>query len=161
MWEPLYDLWSWCFFKFSEWRWSERGEGSMLKRVWWLLIPLILLLARRFYSRNRVRRLKTDGEETSGGEGRAGCDSEFYLVEKRLIESGYTRYPYETLSGWIGRIEDSQPSSVSTVPLRPILALHYRYRFDPMGISGDERAALKSTVHSWLEQAPIQQLEVL
>lgn len=151
MWEPLYDIWSWLIFKFSEWRWQER-EGGITRHVGWLLVPLILLLARRLYSRKRVKPPKKEQEKKSRVEIKPGAHSEFYLIEKRLIEWGYVRYPWETLSSWIRKIEEARPSSVSTGPLHSILALHYRYRFDPEGITIAEKGALESSVQSWLEQ---------
>jgi hypothetical protein len=151
IWEPVYDLISWAMFSISEWRWSER-EGGMTKHVWWLFVLLALILGRRLYSRKRVRRSKEDLRQRVGIESNPGSDSEFYLIEKRLIEWGHVRYSWETLSGWIGRLEKLTASSVSADALRPLLSLHYRYRFDPNGITVAERAALKSGVHSWLEQ---------
>ncbi len=150
-WEPISDLWSWAMFKFSEWRWRER-EGGMAKHILWLLIPLIFELARRFFFKKRVRRLKTGQKKTGRVEVMSGIDSEFYMVEKRLTELGYMRHPWEPLSRWIKRIEEAQPSSVSTESLQSILNLHYRYRFDPMGITPDEKVALESNVLSWLGQ---------
>jgi len=150
--EPLYDLWSWCFFKFSQWRWREGEPGGLTKHMWWLLIPLTFVLLRRFYSRSRVRRVEKESEKKDLIEIQPGADSDFYLVEKRLMEWGYTRYPWETLSDWITRIEKTPSSLISTEQLPPILALHYRYRFDPKGITGDDKKALTSKVHSWLQQ---------
>ena len=148
--EPLYDLWSLVTFKISEWRWRER-KRSLTKHIAWLLIPLILLLGKRLYSRRLIK--PTKGER--GGTGRerikSGMDSEFYLIEKRLIELGYGRYQWETLSSWIKRIKEQFPS-LSTTVMQSILSLHYRYRFDPMGITLDEKLALKSNVQEWLEQ---------
>ena len=65
-----------------------------------------------------------------------GADSEFFLVEKRLRDLGYIRHPWETLSGWIERIEEDPSSSVSSKTLESILSLHYRYRFDPEATVG-------------------------
>ena len=78
-------------------------------------------------------------------------DSEFYLIEKRLIELGYSRHPGETLTEWIGKIE-GESTNASTQHLQSILSLHYRYRFDPNGITSQERAALKSSAQSWLDE---------
>ena len=147
--EPLYDFLSWGMFKFSSWRWSER-EGGISKHMGWLLIPLILLLAKRLQSRNRVKREEKRGEMKGREKLRPGMDSEFYLIEKRLIQLGYPRHPGETLSGWIERIEAKSPYD-STHRLQSILSLHYRYRFDPKGITSEERSALKSFVESWLD----------
>jgi len=149
--EPLYDLWSWSLFKFSQWRWREK-EGGIAKYIWWLLIPLGLLLAWRLYSKSGVRHLKRRQEETGKVEVKPGKNSEFYLIEKRLIESGNERHPWETLSSWIKRIDENQYPPASTETLHDILALHYRYRFDPKGITNAERSALNSKVRSWLAQ---------
>jgi hypothetical protein len=148
--EPLYDLLSWCMFNFSSWRWSER-EGGISKHVGWLLIPLILLLARRVYSRNRVKRREKREEMKGRQKLRPGMDSEFYLIEKKLTELGHVRHPGETLSEWLGRIGGESPAR-STQRLQSILSLHYRYRFDPKGITSEERSTLKSIVESWLER---------
>jgi len=48
------------------------------------------------------------------------------------------------ISSWIERTD--------LASLQPVLALHYRYRFDPHGLNANERSALNSHVQSWLEQ---------
>jgi len=149
--EPLYDLVSWLAFKFSQFRWHER-KGGITKHIGWLLIPLLLLLARRLYSRKRVRHVKEAHTKKSRVAIKPGEDSQFYLIQQRLIDLGYVHYPWEPLSSWIQRIADAQPSPVSTESLHSILALHYRYRFDPEGITHAEKEALTSRVHIWLEQ---------
>jgi hypothetical protein len=148
--EPLYDILSWSMFKFSSWRWSER-EGGISKHMGWLLIPLILLLARRVYSRNWVKRPEKKGEMKGRHTLRPGMDSEFYLIEKKLTDLGYARHPSETLSEWLRRIEGESPTHF-TQRLQSILSLHYRYRFDPKGITSKERSTLKSTVKSWMDE---------
>ncbi|MFC1858755.1 transglutaminase family protein [Thermodesulfobacteriota bacterium] len=149
VWEPLYDMGSWLWVKFSEWRWRE-GEGSRAKHAVWLLIPLALILIRRLYSRDKVKRVIEEKISQTQTRDRAGMDSEFYLIEKTLAESGFTRDRGETLSAWILGIEESRRSSFSGLQMQEILALHYRYRFDPGGVSDTERAELKVKVQSWL-----------
>lgn len=148
--EPLSDLFSWLGFKFSQFRWQER-KGGITKHIGWLLIPLLLLLARRLYARKRVKQPSEAQTEKSRVAIKSGEDSHFYLIQKRLIDLGYVHNPWEPLSSWIQRIEDTQPSSVATEPLHSILALHYRYRFDPEGITQAEKEALYSSVQVWLE----------
>ena len=149
-WGGLPDLWSWCVYTLSKWRWSE-SRGGAARYIVWLLIPLAILLAWRVYHRKRVHLAEKD-QEHSEAEVRCGADSEFYLIAARLGELGFARHPGETLSKLIARIEESQPPAVSTEPLQSILELHYRYRFDPRGISATERSALRSNVESWLEE---------
>jgi len=149
-WGGLPDLWSWCVYTLSKWRWSE-GRGGAARYIVWLLILLVILLTWRVYRKKRVILAEKD-QEHSEAEVRSGADSEFYLIAARLGELGFARHPGETLSNLIARIEESQPPLIAIEPLQSILALHYRYRFDPRGISASERSALRSNVQSWLEE---------
>jgi hypothetical protein len=149
-WGGLPDLWSWCVYTVSKYRWSER-KTEAAKHIVWLLIPLLSVLAWRVHRKKRVSRAEKD-EEQSETEVRSGVDSEFYLIAERLSELGFVRHPGETLSHLLARVEENQPPSISTEPLQSILKLHYRYRFDPGGISQSERSALRSNVNVWLEE---------
>jgi len=139
--EPLRDLWSWGGFLFSRWRWSE-GESRVGEYAAWLLIPLVLLLVWRLYSRRRVGRGARGTSESLTLAPRPGHDSEFYLIERRLDAAGRGRRPSEPALAWIERIHATE--------LRPIVALHYRYRFDPAGLDAPERAALRTSAEAWL-----------
>ncbi len=141
--EPLRDLWSWGEFLFSRWRWSE-GQSGVGEYAAWLLIPLVLLLVWRLYSRRRVGRGARGTPESLTLAPRPGHDSEFYLIERRLDAAGRGRRPSEPASAWIERIHATE--------LRPIVALHYRYRFDPAGLDAPERAALRTSAEAWLHE---------
>lgn len=149
--EPLTDLLSYTLFKFTEWRWSEK-EGGLTKYMGWLLIPLGIFILKRFYSRKRLNKDREKREDKEGKDIREGTDSAFYLIEEKLAQSGYSRRASEALTDWLERIETLNPQSVSFGSLKPILDLHYRYRFDPKGITADEKASLRSDVRLWLEQ---------
>jgi hypothetical protein len=82
----------------------------------------------------------------------AGTDSEFYLIEQALIKAGFDRDRAETLRNWIGRMPDNPPASNLMDDLKSILTLHYRYRFDPRGVSATDKAALKSDTRTWLKE---------
>jgi hypothetical protein len=45
---------------------------------------------------------------------------------------------------------DAPPPGVAVTPLRPLLALHYGYRFDPAGLGGAEREQLGAEAEAWL-----------
>jgi len=139
--EPLRDLWSWGGFLFSRWRWSE-GESGVGDYAAWLLIPLVLLLVWRLYSRRHVRRGNGEIRGSVAAPLRPGHDSEFYLIARRLEAEGRGRRPTEPASAWVDRIQAPE--------LRPIVALHYQYRFDPAGLDASERAALRSSAEGWL-----------
>lgn len=145
-WEPFSDAWSRLWFEFSKWRW---GKGGFKKYIAWLLLPLVLLLAARLFFKKQWRRFRQE-QKKRAARSHPGMDSEFYLVERKLVELGLERNAGETLSAWLDRIESSAPAAPPL--LRRILSLHYRHRFDPEGLSTEERQALKSEVAAWLEQ---------
>jgi len=150
IWESFQSIGSFLTFKFSEWRWQERKKG--LSGYWvWLLIPTMLIIVRRLFVRKWVKQVKTASEERDPAEHKIGIDSKFYEIEKRLIELGFSRYPYETFSTWIRRIGKIESSEVSMDSLHAVLALHYRYRYDPNGITPAEKSTLESGVLLWLE----------
>jgi protein-glutamine gamma-glutamyltransferase len=140
------DLWSWGGYLFARWRWSERDD-RLSGSIGWLLVPLGALLAWRLYSRRRVfgRAAASDARAM-----RTGADSAFYEIELTLTRLAFPRGPAEPLSVWIRRIAAAELPGVDTGRLPPLLALHYRYRFDPAGLRADERAALGARARTWL-----------
>ena len=73
-----------------------------------------------------------------------GAESPFFKIEKTLAEDGFNRMPGEVMKRWLLRI--GRPE------LLPMLAYHNRWRFDPHGISIDERKLLAGQVSEWLHQ---------
>ena len=144
MMEPVHDLWSFVTFLFSRWRWSEDDNG-VGRYAPWLLIPLVLLLVWRLYSRRRVGRAVA-ASKPAPLVARPGQDSEFYLIERRLQTAGLGRRDSEPPSQWIERIQARD--------LNPILNLHNRYRFDPQGLSLSERSTLRAQADAWLREHP-------
>ena len=144
MMEPLQDLWSFAGFLFSRWRWSE-DDNAVGRYAAWLLIPLILLLVWRLYSRRRVGRAAA-ASKPAPAVARPGEDSEFYLIERRLHTAGLGRRDSEPPSQWIERIQARD--------LAPLLNLHNRYRFDPEGLNSHERSALRAQADAWLREHP-------
>ncbi|MBW2193409.1 MAG: transglutaminase domain-containing protein [Deltaproteobacteria bacterium] len=151
LWEPLSDIWSFGAFVFSKWRWKEKTGGAP-KHVFWLFIPIVIIFGRKLYDKKKIKRVATDRMKKIKIEINYGTDSEFYRVEKRLIEKGFVRYPHETFSSWLKRIEEMRSASFSTDDLQNILDLHYQYRFDPDGISSSQKSMLASGVENWLEK---------
>ncbi|HEV8615901.1 MAG TPA: transglutaminase-like domain-containing protein [Methylomirabilota bacterium] len=148
-WEPVTDLWSWAGFLFSRWRWSER-QDRLTGNLGWLLIPLLALLAWRLYARKRVTRAPPTSPLPAAHPNPCGADSEFYLVEQRLAALAFGRAPAEPMSAWLSRIDEARLPSISTADLAPLLALHYRHRFDPEGLTPAERAQLDAGARAWL-----------
>ncbi len=143
------DMLSWSKFIFSQWRWREENEETR-KYIIWLFIPLGCFLIFRLYKQRYVKRGTTEQIEESALRIMPGADSEFYLIEKKIVELTFPRDKGETLLNWLVRIEESKPTSLSTEPLRGIIELHYQYRFDPHGLNPEEKRVLKSMVGSWM-----------
>jgi len=148
-WTLISDLASWGTYLFSRWRWSER-EDRLAGSLGWLLVPLIALLAWRLYRRQRVDRRAARLMSATPSRSHPGQDSAFYLVEQRLAQLSFPRAPGEPLTRWLARIEAARPPAVTTTALSALLALHYRYRFDPKGLDALERSTLDAGAREWL-----------
>ena len=147
--ESLTDLWALAEYLVARWRYGE-PDGGPARWLGWLLVPLGLLLAWRLYRRRRV----DPGPAAAAAPPRApqpGEDSEFYLIERELARAGLGRRPAEAASVWLRRLRDAGAPVAAADALPGILALHYRYRFDPVGLGAGERAALRSRVEAWLD----------
>ena len=73
-----------------------------------------------------------------------GLDSEFYRLEQKLAARGLPRQPGEPLASWLERAVAGSSMTELRAPLRELLHLHYRHRFDPRGLTATEREDLKS-----------------
>jgi transglutaminase-like putative cysteine protease len=144
------DVWSWAGYLFSRWRWSER-EDRVTGSIGWLLVPLTALLAWRLYARRRVATRPT---RPAAAAERRGADSAFYEVERRLARLAFPRGVGEPLSGWLSRVDAARIPRLDTARLPALLALHYRYRFDPAGLAPDDRRALDALAGAWLAEHP-------
>lgn len=147
-WEPVSDFFANLKFQFSKWRWSKTTYTSYLK---WFLIPLVLFLIWRIVSNKRRRQKNALIEGQANEPTWPGMDSELYLLNEKLSSAGLGRFPNELLNEWHKRISPSVPQSKS---LSRIFQIHRRLRFDPNGITPDNRHLLKSEVHLWLDRFP-------
>jgi hypothetical protein len=144
-WEKFSDAWSRVWFEFSKWRW---GKGEWKRYLIWLVIPLIGLTVWRLMTQKQWNRARQPTAGTVDTRTQPGLDSEFYLVERRLVELGFERREGETLASWLARM--GREGGIRASDLNGLVALHYRLRFDPAGLGTVERAALKSGADEWL-----------
>jgi hypothetical protein len=150
LWRPVSDLFAWAGHAFNRWRYGER-RGGVTSWLGWLLIPLTLILVWRLFFRRRQRRADTGRAVAEAVRARVGTDSEFYAVEERLAALGLGRRPAEPPTVWLDRVRDLPPVVQSRAELERLVALHYRYRFDPAGLPPAERARLRAEAQAWLE----------
>jgi hypothetical protein len=152
-WQKIKDFVSGLIFRFAQWR-QKMQTGGYLKYFTLLLLPLFLWPAWRiiakFLKRRKLR--KTAVPEGQKVRPTAGADSAFYRIEQHLNGLGLRRYPWETLSVWLSRIERSARPRVSLDIPRKSLALHYRYRFDPHGLSASEKSRMTAMISAWLAE---------
>lgn len=136
----LSDGWSRLWFEFSKFRW---GQSNVRQYLLWALVPILGLLVYQILFRRRRRRGKRAAKNELGDCVWPGLDSEFYQLEKLLVARGLGRQPDEPLSVWLERAAAEPALAQWREPLRQLLRLHYRYRFDPQGLTESERRELK------------------
>jgi hypothetical protein len=147
----LSDAWSRIGFELShlKYLWSQ---GRLRQYVLWISLPLLaLLLYQIIFRRGRRRRAKKKSDAATLVNW-PGLDSEFYQLETKLAERGVPRGASEPWNEWLARVAAAPGLADLREPLRPLLHLHYRYRFDPDGLSEADRAVLKQEVRACLER---------
>lgn len=147
--EWLSDLSSWLGFQFAKLRW---GQTKLRQYILWALMPVLaLLLFQIIFRRGRKRRTQRKTGTSAAAIFWPGLDSEFYLLERKLAARGVTRQPSEPLSGWLTRALADPALADLRTPLQELLRLHYCHRFDPRGLSGQEREALTREAKTCLD----------
>ena len=138
--QALSDFWSRIRFEFAKLRW---GQTRLRQYILWGLIPVLGLLFYQIIHRVRGKRGRSKRKSSTVNLSWPGLDSEFYQLERKLLQRGVSREPGEPLSTWLPRAV-AEPGLVEIrQPLQQLLVLHYRYRFDPLGLSQSDREALR------------------
>jgi len=131
VWQGFADL-----LRYAGFRWSQRDEFKMADGWYAVLAVLALYLGWSVLRGRRVVREKQSIE--TARRPYPGEDSEFYAVARSLPP----RAPSETHAAWMKRIDARIPYK-SADQIREALRLHQRYRFDPAGLSRNERNRLR------------------
>jgi len=146
----LSDAWSRLAFEFARLRW---GQSRVREYILLGLVPVLALLLYQIVFRRRRRRGTVgDADEFTDWP---GLDSEFYQLEKQLAEHGVPRAESEPLNEWLERVLATPELVELRAPLGELLRLHYRYRFDPLGLSEADRHSLKRDARECLEKVAI------
>jgi len=144
----LSDAWAWLRFRVAR-AWNESSSETLLVGALILVFPFALWLAWRLY-RSRSALKKHELKQTLTSHPAVGSDSEFYRVEQRLAELGWSRREHESAAEWLARLK--QDALIDCEPLAQLVELHNRYRFDPLGLSVPQRAQLRDFALAWIEQ---------
>lgn len=135
----LSDGWSRAWFEFSKFRW---GQSHVRQYVLWALVPVLGFLLYQIIFRKAWRRSSRKSAADRDREW-PGRDSEFYQLERRLAVRIGPRRADEPLSRWLERAATEPSLAGGRELLGDLLKAHYRYRFDPQGLSADERETLR------------------
>ena len=102
----------------------------------------------------RVSRRRSGKRPVLTSAVKSGADSDLYELVKALSRRGLERAPGEPLRRWLGRLgRQGKVAGVEEI-IADILPIHYRYRFDPQGISADDRNILRRLARDWLKRHP-------
>ena len=139
-WEPFNDWLASLKYAFAKFRWLKE-ERTWQKLLPYILVPMLLYVGWRV-SRGLGRSRKRQLEAAAALRHWPGADSEYFKLEAVLTEQGLDRAENETVAEWRGRLRGAlgDDTEASLVALR---RLHLRLRFDPAGLSADERTALR------------------
>ncbi len=144
--QSLKDWWQEAMFQFSKVRW---GQTNLRKYLLLGALPILVIFFIQVVFRRRKRQAKPAGSFAMRTDW-PGMDSEFYSLEKPLARRAVPRSPGETYQAWLQRCIASPELIMIREPLTAALQLHYRYRFDPAGITPADREALRSNTRACL-----------
>lgn len=150
--QRLADLWARLCFEISKFRW---GQSQVRQYLLYALAPIMAFVLYQIVFRKR--RGFWHAKATASPAVWPGVDSEFYALVQTLAKRGLTRDPCETLSEWLQRVSRDPGVSGLDLPLEQLLALHYRYRFDPHGLNPNQRGLLRALTRDCLaalDQSP-------
>jgi transglutaminase-like putative cysteine protease len=138
--DHLSDLRSWLVFQYEKLRWRQ---ANLRQYIFWTISPVMAVLVyyiifqRRSKTRPEGKRVAAEPDLNWPGH-----DSAFYRLEESLAARGLPRQPQELLSDWLERALAEPALAELRRPLRELLQLHYRYRFDPLGLNDAEKTSL-------------------
>ena len=138
-WEPILDGITTLHYEFTRWRWGQGSIRPYLMAVVWCSIGLLVIAA---VLRRRTVTRSLHSQSGDRVERYPGQDSEFLVLLNTLSQEMGSPSHQETLTGWLqGQFRD-RPELLES--LQKAMELHWRYRFDPLGVTAEERLELKA-----------------
>lgn len=147
---PFYDVLSWMWLRLQEWR-LEHHQKDPRRDLVWLLFPLSLILTWRmgWHKRFLVNRCSHSTLQDFSATG-SGIDSACYQIVAWYQKQGMQRKTHQPLKPWLTTLALQDHADGELI--NQIVALHYRYRFDPAGLNAAEHQHLEGLVQQWLAQ---------
>ncbi|MBT7409059.1 MAG: transglutaminase domain-containing protein [Methylococcales bacterium] len=149
--QPVGDWFSTLFFHFKQWSADIDGlnDDNVLLAIVLVLICYISYLSyktRQQFSHNKL--VETPHQQPLlNKKSYPGDDSELFIIEQYLQQQNQYRNENESFNDWVKRL--------GVVGLENIVQLHYRYRFDPQGLSDEQRNELALLVKKWIAKQKI------
>ena len=151
-WEPIVDLLSTASYEFTKWRWGQSSVRPYLNVLVWSACSITLVL---FLIKKRGSYSPPSPPGSTPQFAIPGTDSELYRIESSIaLRLGAPRPPQTPLAHWLSQAEQSPQLPNSSLGLHQAVQLHYRYRFDPNGITRSERDQLRSLCLNWIASTP-------
>jgi len=152
-WEPVYDRISQGWLAFTLWR---QGGSQWRLYVFSVGLGVLTFMAWRELRGGRWRRARQHRAGPNERTMTRGWDSEFYAVLEMLERQTVPRTPSMPLGEWIKGLP--LPQGAIQSELQRVLALHYRLRFDPAGLTSQQREELQHASTALTRSLAAQQL---
>jgi hypothetical protein len=147
-WQGGMDFLGWLWLKFNLWRTAEQSSSWMLYLAVGLGGILVVTLWRIFFKKQKVLKHTAVGTAEQSIESKK--ESPWFRIAGQLEQEGLARQPAESWTDWLSRTDAAL--QVNADALKPILAMHYRLRFDPHGLNEDEIETMTVAVSDWLDE---------
>lgn len=147
--QKFMDRWDHWMLSWNLWRRADN------KGLLWTLLPVILagglliVVALRLIRGLRKSHKEDRPGKQSGNVHLLGMDSAWFELEESLAAQAWPRTPSQSVGDWCQQLIAERPEW--TQILRPIVSDHYRYRFDPAGLSEQEITAFQDSVGAFRE----------
>jgi len=147
--DTLSDIRSWLVYQFQRFRWKQTNFRQYI--IWSITPVMVVLLYYIIFRRNKKRRLAAENASREINTIWPGLDSAFYQLERSLAARGFPRQPQEPLSTWLERVLGEPSLASLRPPINELLQMHYRYRFDPNGLTDAEKKSFIKNTSAVLE----------
>jgi hypothetical protein len=144
------DAWSSLRYRYAVWQ-RDSSEWEKWRLFGGVGALVLAWLAWRVFGGKRQQPVpqRAEGIQSAGAEADVkGRDSPFYAVEAKLAAEGLGRAERESIGEWVERV--TRNDDVLARELKGLAGLHYRYRFDPIGSSIEQRQVLDQACGIWL-----------
>ncbi|HSA32859.1 MAG TPA: transglutaminase domain-containing protein [bacterium] len=154
--ERVRDLFAYLGYRYEKFRQlkDERVNQALLAGI--VILSAILLY--RIYAQRRRKEAGAGGLTDLMQYDTPGKDSPFHAVAELLATIGVARLDHETYGRWALRIDEVRRGrGDANTPFvdeefMALLSLHERYRFDPRGLTAEEKERFIADATAWLER---------